>query len=179
VITELEAADRRAEAVVRGLSVEQLNWRPRDGVWSVGQCVEHLRATNELYLSAIESAIESSPGSTRGTVDEVRPGWFSRWFMRNFAAPNSGGAKARAPKKIQPGSRVDLSVLAGFLASNERARDLVRRASGHDVNRIRFRNPFVPLLRFTAGAGLQIVAKHENRHLLQAEGVRQLMGSIA
>ena len=38
---------------------------------------------------------------------------------------------------------------------------------------IRFRNPFIPLLRFTVGTGLEIVAKHESRHLLQAEGVRR------
>jgi hypothetical protein len=29
------------------------------------------------------------------------------------------------------------------------------------------------LLRFRVGAGLEIIAKHEGRHLLQAEGVRQ------
>jgi hypothetical protein len=43
------------------------------------------------------------------------------------------------------------------------------------VNRIRYRNPFIPLLRFTVGAGLEIIAKHASRHLLQAEGVRQNM----
>jgi hypothetical protein len=43
------------------------------------------------------------------------------------------------------------------------------------VNRIRYRNPFIPLLRFTVGAALEIIAKHTSRHLLQAEGVRQDM----
>jgi len=39
-----------------------------------------------------------------------------------------------------------------------------QRASGYDVNRIRFKNPFI---RFT------IVSKHQDRHLLQAEHVKQ------
>jgi hypothetical protein len=69
-------------------------------------------------------------------------------------------------------SRAD--VLAAFLRSNQAARDLVRRAAGYDVNAIRFRNPFLPLLRFTVGTGLEITAKHESRHLLQAERVRRL-----
>jgi hypothetical protein len=53
------------------------------------------------------------------------------------------------------------------------ARELIRRASSYDVNRIRFRNPFVPLLRFTVGTGLEIITKHEDRHLLQAERLKQ------
>ena len=50
-------------------------------------------------------------------------------------------------------------------------RELVARASAYDVNRIRFKNPFTPLLRFTVGTGLEIVTQHQSRHLLQAEVV--------
>ena len=46
------------------------------------------------------------------------------------------------------------------------------RARGYDVNRIRFQNPFIPLIYFTVGTGLEIVSKHEHRHLLQAERIR-------
>jgi len=46
----------------------------------------------------------------------------------------------------------------------------------YDVNRIRFKNPFVPLIRFTVGTGLEIVSQHESRHLLQAERIRESPG---
>jgi hypothetical protein len=52
-------------------------------------------------------------------------------------------------------------------------RDLVRCAGAYDINRIRFRNPFIPLLRFTVGTGLEIVWRHQRRHLLQAERIKQ------
>jgi hypothetical protein len=39
-----------------------------------------------------------------------------------------------------------------------------------------FRNPFVPVIRFTVGTGLEILSKHERRHLLQAERVRESAG---
>jgi len=58
-------------------------------------------------------------------------------------------------------------------ANDLAARDLIRRASRYDVNRIRFRNPFIPLLRFTVGTGLEIVWRHQCRHLLQAERIKQ------
>jgi hypothetical protein len=170
LISELGSADRRAEILAKGLSTEQMNWRPRPGAWSIAQCIEHLLIANEVYLPAIAAALDGYP-QTKG--EEIWLGWPSRWFIRNFIAPNAGGTRAKAPKKIEPATHVDPKVVSGFLRSNQAAVELVRRASLFDVNSIRFKNPFVPLLRFTVGTGLEIVAKHESRHLLQAESVRQ------
>jgi hypothetical protein len=170
MITELEAVDRRAEFVAKNLSSVQLNWRPRPEAWNVGQCLDHLRVANDVYLPAISAALENSYTER---VDDVRLGSFSRWFIRAYIAPNPGGARARAPRKIEPGKQVDLSVLRAFLRSNESARELIRRAADYDVNRIRFKNPFIPLLRFTVGTGFEIITQHQCRHLLQAETVRK------
>jgi hypothetical protein len=173
LIAELEMADRRAESMAKGLSPVQLNWRPRPDAWSVGQCLEHLRVANEVYLPAISAALEDG---RPGRVEEISLGWLSRWFIRAYIAPNPGGARARAPKKIAPGKQVDPSVVNAFLRSNEDARDLIRRAGDYDVNRVRFMNPFVPVLRFTVGGGLEIITQHQRRHLLQAENVRRSVG---
>jgi hypothetical protein len=170
LIDDLDATDRRATALARGLSPQQLNWNPADGIWSVGQCLQHLYVANEVYLPAIASALGSRP---HGPVPDITPGWFARWFIRNYIEPSAEGRRARAPKKINPGERIDSSILDVFLRSNHAARDLVRRAGAYDVNRIRFRNPFLPVLRFTVGSGLEIVSAHQRRHLLQAERVRQ------
>jgi len=45
-----------------------------------------------------------------------------------------------------------------------------------DFNRVRFRNPFVPLLRFTVGTGLMIINAHDRRHLWQAQRVKEFEG---
>ena len=173
LISELEAADRRAESVATGLNAEQLNWPPRPDAWSIGQCLEHLQITNEVYLRAISASLEGWP---HAAVQEVSLGWFSRWFIRNHIAPNPGGSRARAPKKIEPAKHIEPFILETFVRSNDAARELVRRASEYDVNGVRFKNPFIPMLRFTVGAGLEIVAKHQGRHLLQAEDVQQSTG---
>jgi hypothetical protein len=115
-------------------------------------------------------------GRQHTAVQEVNLGWFSRWFIRNYIAPNPGGTRARAPKKIEPAKHVEPFILETFVRSNDAARGVVRRASEYDVNRVRFKNPFIPMLRLTVGAGLEIVAKHQSRHLLQAESVRQSAG---
>jgi hypothetical protein len=170
VIDELDAADRRANDLARGLRPEQLDWKPAVGVWSVGQCLHHLYVANEVYLPAIANALDDQPPSP---VQDITPGWFGRWFIRTYIEPSPSGKRARAPRKIAPAEQIDPSVLELFLRSNDAARDLVRRAGAYNVNRIRFRNPFIPLLRFTVGTGLEIVWRHQRRHLLQAERITQ------
>jgi hypothetical protein len=171
LIGELTASDVRARALAEPLSLDQLNWKPSPGEWSVGQCLAHLAVTTELYLPPIADALS---GQAKGIADEIRPGAPSRWFIRKFIAPSP--AKAKAPGKIAPGSAVDARILERYLAAHQSARELVARAAGYDVNRIRFRNPFVPLLRFTVGTGLEIISKHAMRHLLQAERVKTRPG---
>jgi hypothetical protein len=172
LVSELEAADRRAESIAKALRPEQLNWHPRRGA-CVGQCLEHLYITNEVYLPAISAALQ---GRQQMVVHELRLGWFSRRFIRKYIAPNPEGTRARAPKKIEPATKVEPDILAAFLRSNQGVRDLIKRASEYDVNAIRFKNPFIPLLRFTVGTGLEIISKHQSRHLLQAEGVKRSAG---
>ncbi len=173
LISELNASDQRAAQIIAGLTSEQLNWQPSPGAWSVGQCLEHLAVTNELYLRPIAKALDDKPVSP---VAAIMPGWFGRWFIASFAEPSPKTKRAGAPKKIQPASHVDSSVLDRFRASNHAVRELIQRARDYNVNRIRFANPFVPGIRFTVGTALVIVSGHERRHLLQAERVKQSSG---
>ena len=169
VISVLSAADERSIAVVTGLTPQELNWKSHPGVWSVGQCIDHLLVSNNVYCPAISEALAGHPP---GRVEEITPGWFGQWFIDSYIEPSGSTKPRRAPKKITPESQVDPSILDRFLASNQRARELVHRAGSYDVNRIRFRNPFLPIIHFTVGTGFEILSRHERRHLLQAERIR-------
>lgn len=167
---ELSANEENARALMAGLTEEQLNWQPTPGSWSIGQCLEHLCITNEGYLPAIAAAVEGTPDAP---VEDITPGWFGRWFLRKFVDPSIDSKRVTAPAKIRPGTRAELSVLDRLVSTNQACRELIEKARAKNVNRIRFRNPFIGTIRFTVGTGLQIVASHERRHLLQAQKVRQ------
>jgi hypothetical protein len=92
MISELDAADRRAHNLAKRLGPEQLNWKPRREVWSIGQCSHHLFVFNELYLPAISNSLDGQPCSR---VEDVAPGWFGRWFIRNYVEPSSKSRRAR------------------------------------------------------------------------------------
>ena len=169
---ELDAADARAIALVSRLAPEQLNWKADARSWSVGQCLEHLCLSNEVYVSPMMEALANAP---KGVADEITPGWFGRWFIRSYIDPATQKKRARAPRKATPASsRLDHSIAKRFIASNDAMRAVMTRAREIDVNHVRFRNPYVPVIRFTIGTGLLIVARHNHRHLGQAERVTQL-----
>lgn len=169
ILASLADADARATAVAHALTVAQLNWRAQPASWSIGQCLDHLRVSNQVYCDAMAPALQGTPS---GPVDEITPGWFARYFIRTAIDPSTQNRKGKAPAKITPATEVDGSVLERFLRSNDEARRFIERAAPYDVNRIRFVNPFVSIIRFTVGTGIEILARHEHRHLLQAERVR-------
>ncbi len=169
LISELNAADNRAIALAKALTPQQLNWRRRPDEWSVGQCLEHLYVTNEVYLGPMSTSLKDRQPIV---VQEITPGWLGRWFIRNYIEPSSKMKRVRAPRKIRPGTQIEPSVLDRFLISNHTARQLIHRARNQDVNHIRFRNPFIPVIRFTVGTGFEILSKHQQRHLVQAERIR-------
>jgi hypothetical protein len=96
LVENLNASDERAEKLVDGLGVEQLNWQPARGCWSVGQCLEHLCITNEAYLPAISAALREKPDEP---VEQIIPGWFGRWFIRNFIEPHHRASGRLRPRR--------------------------------------------------------------------------------
>src|SRR5436189_4793567 len=101
LIAELDAADLRARAVASTLTAQQLNWKPSAGEWSVGQCLDHLCVANDVYIAAMTSALS---GPQPGVAAEITPGFFGRWFIRNYIEPSAVTRKSPAPKKIAPAS---------------------------------------------------------------------------
>jgi hypothetical protein len=63
-----------------------------------------------------------------------------------------------------------------FLDSHAPVRRVLEFWDRVNFNRVRFKNPFVPLIRFTVGTGLMVINAHDRRHLWQAERVQQAPG---
>jgi hypothetical protein len=74
----------------------------------------------------------------------------------------------------QNGNPVEL--LQAYLKSHEPVREVIQGARLVDVNRLRFKNPFIGAIRFTVGTGLMVINAHDRRHLWQAEQVKRAAG---
>src|SRR5437667_39748 len=104
LMSQLDAADKRATSLARPLASEQLNWRPSQTEWSVGQCLEHLCLATEVYLPPLSASLEGRP---TGVVPEIIPGWLGGWFIRNYIEPSPDTRRGKAPRKIVPTVQIE------------------------------------------------------------------------
>ena len=175
ILDDIERSDRAAQRIAGGLSDAQVNWHPNEAAWSIAQCLDHLGRGNTVYAAALQQALKESRAAKEPRPGPIRPGWFGRYVIRSFEPPPR--RKLRAPKKIAPASRIgSREVLQAFLRSQEDIRAVIRDGAEFDLNRIRFRNPFIGFLRFTVGTGLLIITAHNRRHLWQAQQVLESPG---
>ncbi|HYG64136.1 MAG TPA: DinB family protein [Thermoanaerobaculia bacterium] len=172
---QVEDNRRTAEDLVRGLSEAQLQWRPDERSWSIAQCLDHLAIGDRAYLEAMSPAVAEARRRNSRRRGPIQPGWFARWFIQSMEPPPR--RKLPAPRKIVPslGKSGD-EVKRDYFAAQAGVLALLDQAAAVDLNRTRFVNPFLPLLRFTVGTGFLVSVAHGRRHLWQAERIRQRPG---
>jgi hypothetical protein len=163
------------EGLMDGLSEPQFQWTPQPGTWSMGQCIDHLNATDRTFLSNIEAAI--AKGRAAGMVGEgpYTYGFFSRLMHRMTIPP----VKRRfpAPAMFRPGmNKNKAAVLMEWKTNHERMKAVMESANGLDMQRIKVQSPASKLVKVNLGMAFWILTAHEKRHLWQARNVRNNLG---
>lgn len=153
--------DRRAEESLSGLSKEQLNWRPGKDTWSVGQQLQHMVLANRGYVEIMES-LGKSAGPAK---DEYKPGFWGRFLIKAVGPEES--IPAPVPKPLIPSEApMDGSILREFLDLQTRYHQALGGIGAKDLN-ARFSSPFAKLIKLKLGDAIQILARHNERHLLK------------
>ena len=174
-VAEIQRQTEEAAQLVRSLDLKALNWQPSGGEsWSIGQCLEHLVLTDRLGLAAMQQAVASNRDQLAPRRAPMQPaGWLSRWFI-GFIGPE-GNRKVSAPSKIQPPSQVSAEVSGQFAEIQKAIADFVLEFREADLGAIRYKNPLAPI-NWTIDSGLLIFMVHNQRHLQQAERVKESAG---
>ncbi len=168
--------DAEAKKICAGLTEEQLSWRPRPGSWSIAQNLAHLRMTTEVFLPAVDSAVETSRKlrlHCEGPFTLNLCGRVMVWGMD--ARPI---IKMRAPKLTQPRLlSSSASELEHFLISQVALRQRIAEADGLDLTAWRFPSPLVSFFRVNLLEFFSAFNAHSRRHLWQANNVRRTLPS--
>jgi hypothetical protein len=176
ILDDLNNADRSAETIADSCSDEQFYWRPRNGAgWSIAQCFDHLATINACYGEAIRTGVEQAKAKGWKRRDPLKPGFFGALFVNSLEPPVK--RRVRAPRTMRPALQKGRhEILAEYRAAHDAIRRLVMDAAAIDVNRARYRNPFLKLVNFKVSTGLRVITAHDRRHLWQAEQVRRAAG---
>jgi hypothetical protein len=153
-----------------GLTYAQFNWRPEPGKWSIAENIAHMTRVASVYLPHIDAAIQD--GHKRGVTGPgpYKYGWFGNLFVKMSEPPPK--QKFKAPRAMQPPVESRLDIVQDFEEMHRKLQRTVESANGLDLGRVSVRSPITPLIRFTLGQSLQVMAGHGRRHLWHCNQVR-------
>jgi hypothetical protein len=94
-------------------------------------------------------------------------GWLWRYFIRSMEPPVT--TKFKAPENYQPPPQADFeSTLAEYRRISNTLLDLIQKANGLDLARVKTPLPAIKFLKMPLGARLALLTAHDRRHLSQA-----------
>jgi hypothetical protein len=160
------ACKREADTLAAGLSPEAFNRAPADGVWSVGQCLDHLLEAGQPLVASLETALAAAPATTPGA--EPRLGLRDRLFVwavqpHHWLTMPSPGAYRPSDETLDPER-----TLRAFAALQDDLAACADAAAGRDWSAVRVASPVSRFVRLSAGGWLEGTLQHQRRHLRQA-----------
>ena len=175
MLRQIDANKAEGQAIVAGLSEEQLNWHHAEGSWSILDCLEHLNVGVTKTLPAFDRSI--AQGRAKGQMSSGSAPFRYSWFARMMVASMEPPPKLRmtAPRliRVAPAStRRSADVVPEFLRLRDQLAERVRQADGLDLVRVRLISPVNRLLRMPLGGYFDFILAHDRRHLWQARNVR-------
>lgn len=151
------------------LSTEDLNRKEDNDSWSALECIEHLNRYGDYYLPAITKSLNSKGTSKK----EFSPGWLGDYFAKSML-PSDTMKTMKTFRSMNPaGSDLDLSVLTEFHRQIEVMLELLNKARGHDLNKIRIPISISQFIRLKLGDTFRFVIYHNERHVQQARKALQ------
>lgn len=155
--------------VLKSLSKEELNKRPMDGGWSIGQCLQHMNVYSRYYIPVIESALTKAKRSESGTY---RSGWLGSYFANLMKVDSSGKVKSKmkSPKNAEPAALPDSEAeLKEFISHQHHMLTILSIAQNVELGRIRVPISLSRFIRLKLGDTISFFVEHEKRHMAQIQ----------
>ena len=174
IVAEAGKNNATANELARGLTEEQLNWKPDATQWGIAQCLEHLAVTSRQFNSYFKDLIERARQRwpTKGVIP-YRPSFVGGLLIKQVVPETTRAFPA--PKVFRPSESSAIHDALGlFLQQQEEFVRFVRESEGVDYNRARLRSPVTPLMRYSLADAFVVTIVHGYRHLAQANRVKAM-----
>jgi len=172
---EVERLNDKVCETFRGLSAEQLNWKPNPKNWSIAQCLEHLIVTNDLYFENIQKVADGNHSNNFYSKVPLATGIIA-WGMKKVLSPDFR-PKIKTFNIFEPTkSEVSANILEDFGENQKRFISLMEATKDLDVKKIKVAEPIGAAVNLKLIDAFEILLVHEKRHFNQAKRVMESEG---
>lgn len=169
IIDELTEIGQKTESTFARFSTAQINWRPSETGWSVGQCFEHLIKSNELFFDKLGEIADGNHAPSFLEKFSPLSGLFGNLLIGSL---KKDSRKFKAPtKKIVPPSEIEPNIIELFAAHQAELIGKIKRTENVDWKKTKVTSPFLSVATYSLSDGYRIIVEHEKRHFRQAERV--------
>lgn len=174
ITDSLRSAQTRLRRLSDGLSDEDWNRHPGPGRWSAAECVEHLNLTSKAYLALLPDAVRRAKkrgGPARKHYRRDALGW----FLSMMIGPMRHVGKFRVvpvkttPEFVPRHGRSRKELLSDFVRMQAELAALIRSGDRLPLDQVKIVSPFGGRMKYSAYSALVIIARHQHRHIDQAE----------
>lgn len=160
----IEKMSQRVLTALDGFDQQMLNMPPGPNTWNCGQVIDHLIVSNTGYLGNMQTAIE---GATKGKDSpEIAYSFIGKQIIKN-AGPSGNFP---VPKGMEPRSGIiEIDLIERWKRDMDVLGALAKKAMGVNINKVKFQNPFIKIMRMRLSDGFEILAEHTERHVRQIE----------
>jgi len=174
VTDSLRSAQSRVRRLSDNLSEKDWNKRPGPGRWSAAECVEHLNITSKAYLALLPDAVARAKKRGGPAQKHYRHDALG-WFMSKMIGPIRQVGKLRIvliktpPNFVPKTGRSKKQILSDFVRLQAELAAVIRSGDGLPLDKVKIVSPFGGRMKYSAYSALVIVARHQHRHIQQAE----------
>ena len=174
IIDDLESARVRVHALWASVSRDAWHARPAADRWSAGDCIQHLNLASRAILPLLREGVACAPALP--AASSYRRDALG-WLVGKVIAPASPIRMRSEAAFVPAGVQSPESSIAEFDRLHDALVACVRAAEGRSIDGVTVVSPFdVRGLRYNLYSALTLVARHQHRHLLQAERASRLRG---
>lgn len=174
ITSALKQVAEDARANFGGLSSEQINWKPSETGWSVGQCFEHIIRTNERFYPEFEKLATGNRKNTFFQTYSPFTGMMGRFLIK---AVSEDSKKAKAPSKdIVPPSDITPDIIDRFAAHIDEISRRVEACASVDRAKTVVTSPFLAVFTYSLDDAYTVLVEHTKRHFRQAKRVTDAEG---
>jgi len=165
---EFESALVRLHQLHARVPAEIWRRRPAPERWSPGECVAHLNLSSASMVPLVRAGIDEARRSGRPAPARYRRDVLG-WLLWRGLGPARGFKTKAIPAWVPSGDRHPDELVAEFERWQTEQLACVRDADGLPIDAVKITSPVDARARYNVFAALSIMARHQHRHLWQAE----------